>query len=131
MLNFISKIFGSKSDRDIKSIRPIVDKINEEFQKLSGLSNDELRAKTINFKQRVQESLSEINDKIIEIKKTVEGNSEIALSEKTAYYDEIDRLEKDRNKKLEVTLMEILPEAFAVVKETARRFTENETLEVT
>lgn len=131
MLNFISKIFGSKSDRDIKAIRPIVDKINEEYSKLSSLSNDELRGRTLNFKHRIQESLSEINGKIIEIKNNVEQNQQMPLAEKTAYYDEIDRLEKERNKKLEVTLNEILPEAFAVMKETARRFTENETIEVT
>ncbi|WP_353132832.1 preprotein translocase subunit SecA [Pseudopedobacter sp.] len=131
MLNFISKIFGSKSDRDIKAIRPIVDKINEEYNKLSGISNDELRGKTLNFKHRIQESLSEINGKIIEIKSNVEQNQQMPLAEKTAYYDEIDRLEKERNKQLEVTLNEILPEAFAVMKETARRFTENETVEVT
>ncbi|MFD1628808.1 preprotein translocase subunit SecA [Pseudopedobacter beijingensis] len=131
MLNFISKIFGSKSDRDLKVIRPIVDKINEEYNKLSGITNDELRGKTLNFKHRIQESLSEINGKIIEIKNNVEQNQEMPLSEKTAYYDEIDRLEKERNKKLEVTLAEILPEAFAVMKETAKRFTENEAIEVT
>ncbi|ADY53212.1 protein translocase subunit secA [Pseudopedobacter saltans DSM 12145] len=131
MLNFISKIFGSKSDRDIKAIRPIVDKINEEFDKLSSLSHDELRGRTLNFKHRIQESLSEINGKIIEIKNNVEQNQQMPLAEKTAYYDEIDRLEKERNKQLEVTLNEILPEAFAVMKETARRFTENETIEVT
>lgn len=75
--------------------------------------------------------MSEINGKIIEIKNNVEQNQQMPLAEKTAYYDEIDRLEKERNKQLEVTLNEILPEAFAVMKETARRFTENETIEVT
>jgi preprotein translocase subunit SecA len=131
MLNFISKIFGSKSDRDVKSLRPIVDRINEEYQKLSNLSHDELRDKTTNFKARIQESLSEINNKIIEIKNNVEQHPEMHLSEKTAFYDEVDKLEKDRNKQLEVVLQDLLPEAFAVMKETARRFTENETIEVT
>src|SRR5690606_15159845 len=131
MLNIISKIFGSKSDRDVKSIRPIVAKINEEFQKLANISNDELRDKTLNFKHRIQESLSDINGKIIEIKNTVEQNPNLELFEKTAFYDEVDRLEKERNKQLEVVLMDILPEAFAVMKETAKRFTNNETIEVT
>ena len=131
MLNFISKIFGSKSDRDVKSLRPIVDRINEEYQKLSNLSHDELRDKTTNFKARIQDSLSEINNKIIEIKNNVESHPEMHLSEKTAFYDEVDKLEKDRNKQLEVVLQDLLPEAFAVMKETARRFTENETIEVT
>jgi len=131
MLNFISKIFGSKSDRDVKSLKPIVDRINEEYQKLTNLSHDELRDKTTNFKSRIQESLSEINNKIIEIKKNVEDHPEMHLSEKTAFYDEVDKLEKDRNKQLETVLQDLLPEAFAVMKETARRFTENETIEVT
>src|SRR5690606_33741415 len=107
MLNFISKIFGSKSDRDVKSLRPIVDRINEEYQKLSNLSHDELRDKTTNFKARIQESLSEINNKIIEIKNNVEQHPEMHLSEKTAFYDEVDKLEKDRNKQLEVVLQDL------------------------
>ncbi|QNL50647.1 preprotein translocase subunit SecA [Olivibacter sp. SDN3] len=130
MLGFLSKIFGSKSDRDIKHIRPLVEKIKEEFSKLESLSNDELRAKTAEFKQRIADYLAEIDAEINELKSEAE-QPEVEMAEKNALYDKVDKLTKDRDKKLEEVLMDILPEAFAVVKETARRFTENTTLEVT
>jgi preprotein translocase subunit SecA len=130
MLGFLTKIFGSKSERDIKVIQPVVVKINEEYAKLSALSNDELRNKTVYFKEVIAKALTEIDSKVAALKQDAE-NQELALAEKTAIYDQIDALIKDRDKELEVVLMEILPEAFAVVKETSRRFTENEFLSVT
>lgn len=130
MLEFLSKIFGSKSDRDIKHIRPLVDKIKEEFAKLESLSNDELRGKTSNFKQVIAEYLADIDQEINSLKAEAE-QVEVEMAEKNAIYDKVDKLIKDRDKKLEEVLMQILPEAFAVVKETARRFTENTSLEVT
>ncbi|RZL14375.1 MAG: preprotein translocase subunit SecA, partial [Pedobacter sp.] len=130
MLGFLTKIFGSKSERDIKVIQPIVVKINEEYAKLSALSNDELRNKTVYFKEVIAKALTEIDSKVAALKQDAE-NQELALAEKTAIYDQIDALIKDRDKELEVVLTEILPEAFAVVKETSRRFTENEFLSVT
>jgi preprotein translocase subunit SecA len=130
MLGFLSKIFGSKSDRDIKHIRPLVDKIKEEFAKLESLSNDELRAKTSDFKQRITAYLADIDQEINSLRTEAE-QTEVEMAEKNAIYDKIDKLTKERDKKLEEVLMEILPEAFAVVKETARRFTENTSLEVT
>ncbi|RKD20201.1 preprotein translocase subunit SecA [Pelobium manganitolerans] len=131
MLSFINKLFGSKSERDVKAVKPLVEKIKAEYEKLASLSHDELRAKTADFKQRIKEALAEIDAKIAEIKTNVLDNPDMALNEKTKYYDEIDKLGKDRNKKLEEVLLEILPEAFAVMKDTARRFTENEVVEVT
>lgn len=131
MLSFINKIFGSKSDRDVKSASPLVEKIKEEYAKLSALSHDELRAKTFDFRAKIKSSLADIDAQIAQIKKNVEENQELTIQQKTALYDEVDKLEKDRNKTLEDILLDILPEAFAVMKETARRFTENETLEVT
>ena len=130
MLGFLTKIFGSKSERDIKVIQPVVVKINEEYAKLSPLSNDELRNKTVYFKEVIAKALTEIDSKVAALKQDAE-NQELALAEKTAIYDQIDSLIKDRDKELEVVLTEILPEAFAVVKETSRRFTENEFLSVT
>ena len=130
MLGFLTKIFGSKSERDIKTIQPIVTKISEEYAKLSGLSNDELRNKTVYFKEVIAKALSEIDAKVAALKADGD-NQDLALAEKTAIYDQIDVLIKDRDKELEVVLMDILPEAFAVVKETSRRFTENEFLSVT
>jgi preprotein translocase subunit SecA len=131
MLEFISKLFGSKSERDVKNIQPIVEKITIEFSKLDGISNDELRAKTIAFKETLKQGLADIDNELQEIKDRIENNPDLDVSEKVELYTQVDKLEKDRNKELEVILMDILPEAFAVVKETARRFKENKTIEVT
>ena len=131
MLDFISKLFGSKSERDIKSIQPIVERIKEEYAKLDGISNDELRAKTIGFKETIAAGLAGIDAELQEIKDRIEQNPGLDVGEKVELYRQVDKLEKDRNKELEVILMDILPEGFAVVKETARRFKENKTIEVT
>ncbi|HVW96360.1 MAG TPA: preprotein translocase subunit SecA [Mucilaginibacter sp.] len=131
MLNFISKLFGSKSDRDIKGIMPIVEKIKAEYAKLGDLTNDELRAKTVGFKETIAEGLATIDNEIAEIKDRTENNPDIEVNEKVELYTRLDKLEKDRDKQLEEILMDILPEGFAVIKETARRFKENKTIEVT
>jgi preprotein translocase subunit SecA len=130
MLGFISKLFGNKSDRDVKSIQPIVEKIKAEYAKLGGISNDELRAMTLDFKERIKNGLADIDEQISSIKTQTE-DTELDVSAKVDLYAHIDKLEKDRNKELEAILMQILPEAFAVVKETARRFTELKSIEVT
>ena len=129
MLKFLSKLFGSKSERDIKGIMPLVNKIKEEYEKLSSLSNDELRGKTTEFKNRIATYLQDIDTEITSLKSESEKTED--MEQKTALYDQVDKLTKDRDKKLEEVLLEILPEAFAVVKDTARRFTENKTVEVT
>ena len=131
MLEFISKLFGSKSERDVKGIQPIVEKIKEQFSKLEGISHDDLRAKTIAFKETIKQGLAEIDAELQELKDRIENNPDLDVSEKVELYTQVDKLEKDRNKELEVILMDILPEAFAVVKETARRLKENKTIEVT
>ncbi|MCX3265805.1 preprotein translocase subunit SecA [Pedobacter agri] len=130
MLGFLAKIFGSKSERDIKAIQPLVIAINEHYSKLSALSNDELRGKTIEFKERISAFLTEIDGKISALKTEAESE-ELDLHQKTAIYDQVDALGKDRDTELEKVLLEILPEAFAVVKETSRRLSENDYLEVT
>ncbi|QQR96911.1 MAG: hypothetical protein IPK18_08280 [Sphingobacteriales bacterium] len=128
MLNIInkglSKIFGSKSNRDIKSIQPIVSQINAAFEQLKSLSNDELRGKTYEFKNRIHKYLSEFDAKINELSEKAEEEN-IEINEKEVLFNEIDKLKKGRNEAIEEILLEILPEAFAVVKETSRRFTEN------
>ena len=129
MLGFLSKLFGSKSDRDIKLIQPLVEKTKEEYAKLAGLSNDELRQKTLDFKARIQSGLEDIDKQIAELKTQAEAE-DLPMNEKTDLYDQVDKLQKDRDKELEKILKEILPEAFAVMKDTARRFTENKTIEV-
>ncbi|MBD1364832.1 preprotein translocase subunit SecA [Mucilaginibacter sp. ZT4R22] len=131
MLDFFSKLFGSKSERDVKSIQPIVEKIKAEFAKLGGLSNDELRAKTIEFKETIATGLSGIDSEIQAIKDRTENELDMEVSEKVELYTQLDKLEKDRNKELEDILINILPTAFAVVKETAKRLAENPSIEVT
>src|SRR5699024_7152369 len=130
MLKFLGKLFGSKSERDIKSVQPFVTQIKEEYEKLPNLTNDELRAKTTEFKKRIADYLSDIDTEINGLKKEAETEG-IDIFEKTELYEKVDSLTKDRDEKLEKILLELLPEAFAVIKETARRFAENSEIEVT
>jgi preprotein translocase subunit SecA len=129
MFNFLKNIFGSKQDRDVKGFTPIVEKINSFYHSYQNLSNDELRYKTIEFKQRIKESLTDIDADIEAL--TEKANQEADFIKKEELFNEVDALKKERNKYLEVSLKELLPEAFAVVKETARRFKDHDTLEVT
>jgi preprotein translocase subunit SecA len=126
MIGFISKIFGgSKSEKDVKAIMPLVTKINQNFQSYSSLSNDELRNKTVEFRQRIQNHLKDIDTQIADTNRRADELPYEDLNGKDAIYQEVDRLKKDRDTKIEEALKDILPEAFAVVKETARRFKEN------
>ena len=126
MLGFISKIFGgSKSEKDVKKIEPYVGKINQFFSSYQSLSNDELRNKTQEFRNRIKEHLADIDGEITAKNKSAEELPFNDLMGKDNIYQEVDKLKKDRDKKIEEVLEEILPEAFAVVKETARRFKEN------
>ncbi|MEL7222269.1 MAG: preprotein translocase subunit SecA, partial [Bacteroidota bacterium] len=125
----IKNMFGTKYDRDVAIYQPIVEEINEAYADLNQLSNDELRGKTITFRARIAEHLSEIDQSIAELKQEADTIDDVL--EKEQIFKEVDELTKQRDEELEVVLKEILPEAFAVVKETARRFSENETLTVT
>ena len=126
MIGFLSKMFGgSKSEKDVKAVLPLVSKINENFQAYQSISNDELRNKTQEFRQRIQNHLKEIDTEIAETNKRADELPFNDLVGKDAIYHEVDKLKKDRDQKIEEILKEILPEAFAVVKETARRFKEN------
>ncbi len=126
MLGFISKLFGgSKSEKDVKKIEPYVAKINQFFNSYQSLSNDELRNKTQEFRQRIKEHLKEIDAEIAERNAAADALPFNDLLGKDAIYQEVDKLKKDRDKKIEEALEAILPEAFAVVKETARRFKES------
>ena len=127
----ITKIFGSKSNRDLKEITPLVEKVLVEFAKLESISHDELRAKTNQFKQHLTDRLQENSTSIAELEKEAEENPDLSLNRKEEIYAEVDQLKKDSKKITEEALLEILPEAFAVMKETARRFTQNETITVT
>ena len=126
MLGFIQKIFGgSKSEKDVKKIEPYVAKINQFFSSYQSLSNDQLRGKTQEFRGRIKEHLTAIDAEIAEKNAAAEALPFNDLLGKYAVYQEVDKLKKDRDKKIEEILEQILPEAFAVVKETARRFKEN------
>lgn len=126
MLGFISKLFGgSKSEKDVKKIEPYVGKINGHFAAFQSVSNDELRNKTLEFRRRIKEYLSEADAEIAAKNAEADALPFNDLMGKDAIYQEVDKLKKARNKKIEEVLEEILPEAFAVVKETARRFKEN------
>ncbi len=129
MLGFLSKIFGgSKSEKDVKQIEPLVAKINQFFQQYQSLSNDELRHNTQLFRARIKAKLENINAEIAAQKEAAEALPADQLSEKDGIYRQIDELIKDRDKQIEEVLQELLPEAFATIKEAARRFKENTTL---
>ena len=131
MLNAVlKKLFGNKSDRDLKPIYPIVEQIKLEFAKLQSISDDELRNKTTEFKNYIKQELSDTDNKIAELLKETTVD-DIDLLGKDDIFKEIDKLKKQRDTEIEKALNFILPQAFAVVKETARRLTENKQLVVT
>jgi preprotein translocase subunit SecA len=131
MLTFLKKFFGTKSEKDIKSIQPLVDQTLEIYTTLKDLSNDELREKVSGLKHKIQDAIKIEQSKIIEIKDKVDQEIDMSLDSKESLYKEIDDLEKTITKKIEEVLHEILPEAYAILKDTARRFTESEEILVT
>jgi len=132
MIGIISKMFGgNKSEKDVKKINPIVAKTNAFVASYQQLSNDELRNNTNVFKARIAEHLKDIDLQIGELKEQAEALENGDMENRDRLYKEIDALKKDRDAKTETILDEIMPEAFATVKETSRRFKENERLEST
>tara|TARA_B110000211_G_scaffold31243_1_gene31700 strand:- start:830 stop:2299 length:1470 start_codon:yes stop_codon:yes gene_type:complete len=129
LLDIIGKIFGNKYDKDVKDIMPIVEQINKEFSELSTLSNDSLREKTQELKKQISDFTSEQRKEVEKLK--IEAEKDISVDEKELLYDKIDSIEEGIITKIEEVLNTLLPTAFAIVKETARRFTENITLSVT
>ena len=125
---FLSKLFGNKATRDMKEIVPWVEKVKAAYPAISQLSNDELRAKTKELQQYIKDSAIEQRAKIEELKAKVE---ETELEEREGLFAQIDKLEKEVLDRYEKALDEILPQAFAIVKDTARRFSENTEIEVT
>ena len=128
MFNFLKNIFGNKHDRDVKGYSDDVAGVNKFFQEYQSLTNDQLRNKTLEFRQRINESLKDI-DRDIEVLVNNARNEEDFIK-KEEIYNEVDKIRKERNKYLEEILRSIRPEAFAVVKETSRRFMQNETITV-
>jgi preprotein translocase subunit SecA len=132
MIGIISKLFGgSKSEKDIKSIEPIVRQINTFYTGYQQLNNDQLRHKTVEFRERIKRHLQNLDEEISQLTHDAENLAFNDISGKDAIYQQIDTLKKDRDQEIEKILHQLLPEAFAVVKETARRFREYAELEAT
>lgn len=127
--SILKKVFGSKADRDLKQIRPVLNKVLEAYGPIDKLSNDELRAKTEELRARLRECEAPFEKRIAEIKAKLD--EDIPVHEKENLATESDKLVKDEDAEIEKVLEEILPEAFAIMKSTARRFKENATIEVT
>ncbi len=131
MLKLIAKLFGTKSEKDIKQIMPLVEETKREGEKLLSLTHDELRQKTFGIQAEINAFLKPIDDQLAALHKQIADFPELDLNEKEAIFGQIDKLELQRNKELEVVLKKVLPRAFAIVRDTARRFKENEKIEVT
>ena len=131
MANFLTKLFGSKSDKDLKELKPYLEKTLEVEKNIIILTNDGLRAKTVEFREKINETVRAEEERIAEIKLYLDANYDLDIEEKQHLYKEIETLEKRSYEKTQEVLNEILPEAFAVMKETGNRFKENEFVEVT
>ncbi|MDR0207361.1 MAG: preprotein translocase subunit SecA [Bacteroidales bacterium] len=131
MANFLTQLFGSKAERDLKELKPFLEKALGVEPYITPLTNDELRAKTTEFRDKIAEQVYTEYERIAEIKQYLDVNYDLDIEEKQQLYKEIDTLEKKSYDKTQEILNEILPEAFSVMKETARRFKENDFVEVT
>ena len=126
--NFLSKLLGNKSTRDMREIQPWVEKIKREEPSIQALDNDALRAKTQELRAQVQNSANDLKEKIEELKKKIEDTP---IENREVIFNQIDKLEKEVLERYDTELEKILPQAFAIVRETARRFAENEEIVVT
>ncbi len=133
MANFLgtvfTKLFGNKYQKDVKKLLPILEEIKEVYPTLKALNHDDLRKKTRDIKAKISEYLEDVDQEIEHEKERIKDDK-IDINEKSQILEDLDTLEKKRNKHLETILLEVLPEAFSIVKETARRFKEFESLEV-
>ncbi|MBR5029721.1 MAG: preprotein translocase subunit SecA [Muribaculaceae bacterium] len=126
--SFLKSIFGNKSDRDLKKLMPIVREIQKVYPEIEQLSNDELRARSAAIKQEIQEYVKPQRDEIASVKAEIE---KLDYEEREPLWAKVDKLEKEVLERIEDKLDDVLPVVFAIVKDTARRFAENETIEVT
>lgn len=129
LVDIIKKVFGTKSERDMKQVKPILEKVLAAYESIDKLSNDELRAKAEDLKRRIREVEEPFEKRIAEIKEQLE--SDVPVSQKESLATESDKLVKDEDAEIEKILNEILPDAFAIMKSTARRFAQNPIVEVT
>ncbi|MGL4363928.1 MAG: preprotein translocase subunit SecA [Bacteroidales bacterium] len=128
--NIVKMFFGSKSETDMKAIMPYVEKIKEVYPRFESMSNDELRAASQNLRKYIADSIAELESNIAKMRQRLES-PQTQIQEKEQLANEIDKLLKAVDEQIEATLLEILPEAFAIVKDTARRFKDHPQIEVT
>jgi preprotein translocase subunit SecA len=126
--DFLSKIFGNKAQRDLKEITPFIEQIKAIYPQIQSLSHDELRARTESLKEQIQNFVATERAEIKTLKSSVE---DVAIDLREKIYSQIDALEKEIVEKYEIVLDQILPEAFSIVKDTARRLSENSEIIVT
>ena len=124
----LSKLFGNKSTRDMKEIQPYVETIKKTYETIDQLDNDALRAKTKELQHQVQHSADDLREEINQLKEKIET---LPIENREDVFNRIDKLEKEVLERFEEELNKIMPEAFAIMKSTARRFAEHETVEVT
>lgn len=125
---FLKSIFGDKASRDMKTIRPLVEKVKAAYPAVKALSNDELRAKTQEIRQQVRDAAKQQREEIARLKSTIEDTP---IDQRESIFNQIDKLEKEALDRYEEALNEVMPVAFSIVKDTARRFAENEETIVT
>ncbi|WP_375559907.1 preprotein translocase subunit SecA [Bernardetia sp. OM2101] len=126
----VAKVFGTKSERDRKKLIPYVEQVNLEYKQLHGLTDDQLREKTRDVRDEINQHVAQIDTNIADFKKQIAEDPEMDINAKEKIFVQIDKLEKDRNVKLDEVLDKVLPVVFAIVKDTARRLTENKKLTV-
>ena len=131
MFNVLKKFLGDKATRDLKELNPILKQVQEAYKTISQLSNDALRAKTAEFRERIAQNVTEEEKEIAQLKARISDDAQIDVNEKEEIYKRIDKINGSIYEKTEEELNKILPEAFAVMKETAKRFAENEQVVVT
>ena len=129
-MGFFTKLFGNKAMRDNKALQPLLEETLKAYEKIKTLDIDALRHKTVEFKEYIQQHISDVELQIEELKHKAE-NEDLGLDKKNDLYEQIDKLEKHLLEKIEDALNTIMPEAFAVLKETAKRFMENEVVVAT
>jgi len=129
--NIFKSFFGDKSTKDIKRMMPIVAQVNAEFAKLKNISNDDLRALSQKLRQDLKEAVKKQEEQLSDYKHQLDSSATLTVKEQETLYDNIDETEKQIREILKDKLNEILPQAFAIIKDTARRFAENEEIEVT
>ena len=128
--SIFKKVFGDKQQRDLKEVQPLVARVKEEYPKLERLSNNELRQRTEEFKRRIAEKVHAERDQVDALRRAIDEDPGMDIQQREEKYKEIDRLEERIVKDIEEVLLELLPEAFAVVRETARRFKEGTEIRV-